>query len=185
MTHNKFNVPIAAEVKETLGSRLRMRMAEAGVSNARLAALVGVDPATVSQWRTDKFPPSDENLAALARALSVEASWLRYGARRDKGDRSHERPIDLPRQLQLMALDFEREALEAGADAAFMRYVRSSFRDPDYVALFGGGPDESPMTADEARDEMKAHIAELRAILKRRLERFAEDSGKLAPGRDE
>lgn len=80
-----------------------------------------------------------------------------------------------------MALDFEREALTAGADEAFMRYVRNSFADPDFAALFAGGPDESPMTDQEAIDEMEAHIAELRAILKMRLKRARERSSKPVP----
>lgn len=91
---------------------------------------------------------------------------------------------NLPRQLRLMALDFEREVLERGADEPFFRYVHSSFSDPDFVALFAGGPDESPMTEQEAVDEMHAHIAELRAILDRRLQRAHEHSGKVAPGFD-
>ena len=164
------------------------------MSNARLAQVVGVDPATVSQWRSDKFPPSDDRLAAIAKALSVDPAWLRYGgaARNgragkagEQGGAEHERARDLPRQLRLMALDFEREALQKGADEAFMRYVRNSFADPDFVALFAGGPDESPMTAEEAIDDMKAHIAELRSILKTRLKRAREKSGKLAPRGDD
>jgi transcriptional regulator with XRE-family HTH domain len=55
-------------------------MADRGVSNAELAAAVDVDPATVSQWRTDAFPPNDERLKKIAELLGVTVAWLRYGS---------------------------------------------------------------------------------------------------------
>ena len=121
-------------------------------------------------------------MAKYGRVYGWSERELRYGREPARLKSVRETtPGALPRQLRLMALDFEREALEKGADEAFMRYVRNSFADPDFVALFAGGPDESPMTAEEAIDDMKAHIAELRSILKTRLKRAREKSGKLAP----
>lgn len=54
-------------------------MAARKVSNRQLAEAVGVDPATVSQWRSGAFPPSDDNLTAVARYLGRSANWFRAG----------------------------------------------------------------------------------------------------------
>lgn len=173
----------------TVGARLLAARRRKGIGQEELGAQIGVHAKTVSRWENDKQPPELHHIEKLAGALGVSVDWLRHGERggaapgiASLGEASarYGHPA-LPRQVRLMALDFEREALQKGADEAFMRYVRTSFDDPDYVALFAGGPDESPMTDEEAIDEMKAHIAELRAILKRRLARARALSGKLAP----
>jgi hypothetical protein len=174
-------------------------MKRAGLKNPAVAEAAGVHPTTVSRWRSDTQLPEEAQLDAVvallaARGVAVTAAWLRYGdqspANGGRVQATGYPPTvhvtkDLPRQLRLMALDFEREALEAGADEPFMRYVRSSFGDPDFVALFGDGPDERPMTAEEAVDEMKAHVAELRAILERRLKRLSRTVPDSVPLEDD
>ena len=175
----------------TIGARILAARRRKGIGQEELGSAVGVHAKTVSRWENDKQPPELHHVERLAAVLGVTMAWLRHGeppstaAVLGEKQPGYDRGHDLPRQLRLMALDFEREALKAGADEPFMRYVRNSFADPDFVALFGGGPDESPMTAEEAIDDMKAHIAELRAILKTRLRRARERSGTLAPREDE
>ena len=178
--------------KARFAKNLRVLREAADLTQAQLAERIGKSRGTIIAWEDPERPtmPSEADMDVVARTLSTTKAALRYGdtagMRGGPGDASGRREhATLPRRLRMMALDFEREALEKGADEAFMRYVRTSFDDPDYVALFAGGPDESPMTEDEAIDEMKAHIAELRAILKRRLARARAQSGKLAPKEDE
>lgn len=183
MTHNLFHV--AQTGSPSLGARLKVRMAEVGMSNGRLAELLGVDPATVSQWRSGKFPPSEENLLAMARALDVEPQWLRSGARSEpavaraldmSGGSGKTHPlVDLPRQLEMMALAFEQEALKAGADKPFMRYARARLRDPALFEMYAGGHDSRPLTAAEQRDDYAEVIDDLKVILKKRLKRFKDD----------
>jgi hypothetical protein len=140
----------------------------------------------------------------IARILDVSPEWLYTGSGKlppveqrqaarpgyvlRENVATYSDPAMLPRQLRMMALDFEREALSVGADEAFLRYVRSAFSDPDFTALFAGGPDESPMTPEEEREEMQAVVAEMRALLAVRLrharERNPERAG-LEPGRSD
>jgi transcriptional regulator with XRE-family HTH domain len=91
---------------------------------------------------------------------------------RSARDDSAER--ELPRQLRIMALDFEKEALQAGADENFIRFARQALRNPELVAMFEGGYDAKPMSAEEQRIEMQAHIDGLRGILKTRMDRLKE-----------
>lgn len=144
----------------------------------------GISRVTLSRYENGRQRPPHDIVVRLQTLYRSRITRPGSSAPRP-GSTAPNREGELPRQLRLMALDFEREALQKGADDAFMRYVRSSFADPDFVALFAGGPDESPMTAQEAIDDMKAHINELRAILKTRLERARQRSGKLAPELDE
>jgi transcriptional regulator with XRE-family HTH domain len=178
--------------KARFAKNLRVMREAADLTQAQLAEAIGKSRGSVIAWEDPERAtmPSEADLATVAAVLKTTNSQLRYGPStivlpHHGGSGSARRETELPRQLRLMALDFEREALQKGADEPFMRYVRSSFSDPDFVALFAGGPDESPMTAEEAIDDMKAHIAELRAILKTRLARARRISGKLAPGLDE
>jgi transcriptional regulator with XRE-family HTH domain len=54
-----------------LGKRLQELREAAGLSQARLAKLVGVTRNAVSQWEANTTQPSTKRLAALARALNV------------------------------------------------------------------------------------------------------------------
>lgn len=55
------------------------------MKNPRVAKALGVHAGTVSSWRGDAFPPSEENIEQLAKLLGVTASWLRYGEGGDGG----------------------------------------------------------------------------------------------------
>jgi hypothetical protein len=79
-----------------------------------------------------------------------------------------------------MALDFEREATAIGADdrpSCAMSGSRSAT--PTSPRLFAGGPDESPMTPEEEREEMAGVVAEMRALLMVRLRHARERNPEL------
>lgn len=59
--------------------RLRKAMDIAGITQSKLASLVGTTQPAVSQWLTGKKEPSAENLADVARHLRVREKWLREG----------------------------------------------------------------------------------------------------------
>jgi transcriptional regulator with XRE-family HTH domain len=187
--------------------RLRKRFVKAretsGYSQAEAARRLGVSEGTVSRKERGELPVKERDATAMER-LAEEAKRLGemvpeapagpspayarppHVVRQNVATYSD--PAMLPRQLRMMALDFEREALSVGADEAFLRYVRSAFSDPDFTALFAGGPDESPMTPEEEREEMQAVVAEMRALLAVRLrharERNPERAG-LEPARSD
>lgn len=139
----------------TFGAWLIGAQSEAGVSNAALAASVGVDPATVSLWRTNRFPPDEGRLPAIARALGVPPAQVRAarfgaadplaGMQLDAERRLAQLQADaqralvpelaLPVDLELAALDFEREAVASRADPAFVRFARTMLRAPALVRL--------------------------------------------------
>ena len=161
-------------------SLLKSLREEAGLTQSQVARAIGVESVTVSRWERGAVGSiKTENLMALAKLFHVPVDDLARRLGIGQGDASPS--AALPRQLRKMADDFLAAAAREGADEPFLRYARNSLADPDFVALFAGGPDETPMTAEEAIDDMKAHIAELRAILKTRLKRARERSGKLAP----
>lgn len=138
--------------------------------------------------------PSEEDLDRLAVAYHVTKAELRYAeafgasgtdspmpatgrermrARLDEALRVSERQyLELPRQLELLALDFEREMVAANVDAEFRRYARARLRDPELLEMYVGGHTDKLMTAEEQLADYEDLIDELRGRLKRRLALF-------------
>ncbi|WP_280156395.1 XRE family transcriptional regulator [Piscinibacter sp. XHJ-5] len=56
--------------------RLKQVLAARKLSQAQLASLVGVSPATVSKWRSDSQAPERETLERLANIVNVEPEWF-------------------------------------------------------------------------------------------------------------
>jgi transcriptional regulator with XRE-family HTH domain len=97
---------------EQLKERIRARRKELRLTQADLAARVGVSPTAVTDWETGKSRPW-ENLVALAKALEVTTDWLTTGAKS-----AHEKKLE---QLQLMVdsnPDLQRAWNDALAKAA-------------------------------------------------------------------
>lgn len=62
--------------RKRLGSHIRAARDGAGLTQAALAAAVGVEPQSVSDWETGRTPPSCENLRAITDACNVSSSFL-------------------------------------------------------------------------------------------------------------
>lgn len=88
-------------------------------------------------------------------------------------------PYDIPRRLEIMALDFEKEALEAEADEHFMRYARGRLRDHTLFEMYAGGHSSRPLTVAEQIDDYAEVIEDLRRILNKRKKRFDDESGRV------
>lgn len=65
---------------QDVSTRLKLRMAQLGISQTQLAASLDVSAATVSQWLAAKKSPSKDNLEQAAAALLCAPEWLAYGA---------------------------------------------------------------------------------------------------------
>lgn len=71
---------------ETAGERIAQARRELAakrredISQTGLAALVGVEPPTVSRWEAGLKTPSGPNLLKLARVLEKSPEWLIYGS---------------------------------------------------------------------------------------------------------
>ena len=57
-------------------NRLKVVLAEKNMTNKRLAALVGKDPAMVSKWVTNVAQPNVEMLIQIAKVLEVSVDDL-------------------------------------------------------------------------------------------------------------
>jgi transcriptional regulator with XRE-family HTH domain len=61
---------------ETFGSRVRLVRRALGLTQAQLAARIGVAEATVRSWETDRAHPQPRWLRRLAKALGVSVEDL-------------------------------------------------------------------------------------------------------------
>lgn len=67
----------------SIGQRISEVMLERGMSNAKLARMIGVSRPTVGNWIEGKSTPTGENLNNLANVLKVDSNWLLTGRERD------------------------------------------------------------------------------------------------------
>jgi len=63
----------------TLGERIMKSRETKGLSQRKLALLVGTQQGTVSRWKKDDFRPSLEQLESIAESCEVDFSWLATG----------------------------------------------------------------------------------------------------------
>lgn len=174
-----------AEISETLGDRLRRAMKAKDASNGDLAEWVGVHPGTVSQWLSDRFPPSDDKLQAIARLLDVSAPWLRYGDNgaptisepktryRVYGGSIDEVSFDSPTAYQRGKVWIEQfllELLDEGADQDFLSWARRLLLSNENYVLYVGGT-QGEMTDEQKFRHMQGLGVGVRAILKDRLKK--------------
>ncbi|MBJ7536647.1 LexA family protein [Marinomonas transparens] len=64
---------------KTLGSRIREKRKELGITQLQLSKLVGVSHVTISQWESDTTSPKGQNLYKLTQILKTQANWLISG----------------------------------------------------------------------------------------------------------
>ncbi|PPV05203.1 PbsX family transcriptional regulator [Xanthomonas bromi] len=65
---------------EQIADRIRAARTLKGMSQQRLAVILGVHRATVAHWERDSgFTPTLDNLRELSRALDVRIDWLICG----------------------------------------------------------------------------------------------------------
>lgn len=113
-----------------LADVLRGRREARGVEQGELARLVGVTQQTVSKWETGVTVPRPARIAALARALDLDAGLLHAlaGVAADSGgdgtyrDSSPRRTVRAPAGIRLAALS--QAQLVALLDAAWRELQR-------------------------------------------------------------
>lgn len=62
-----------------VGPHIRAAQDEAAMTNAELAAAVGVDPRLVQKWKAGTVMPGLPNLVKLARIFECDVSWFFEG----------------------------------------------------------------------------------------------------------
>lgn len=176
-------VTVATE-QRTLGERLRLAMRAKRMSNQQLAEVAGVHKGTVSYWLGNHFPPSDDNLEAIAVALETTAAWLKYGDNRTTvvsepastyGARD-EIEFASPTATQRGRVWLEQfllEIAEGGAPREFIESARRLLMNPDnYSHGFGAAAGQrSEMDDDQKLRHMQALAVGVRAALKERLKK--------------
>ena len=69
----------------TVGNRIRQARESAGLTQAQLAAEIGVTKSAVSQWENDSIKSlKQENLLALEKITGFRARWIVYGEKPEK-----------------------------------------------------------------------------------------------------
>jgi transcriptional regulator with XRE-family HTH domain len=158
-----------AELKR-FGRALQRQRQDAGLEQEEAARLVGISRVTLSRYENGKQRGPHDVIHRLQVAYaerSVPRGTSDTPISTERGAKERER--ELGRQLQLMALDFEREMLQSEVDDDFRRYAKARLRDPELLELYAGGHTEKAMSIDEQVDDYEDLIEELRGRLKRRL----------------
>ena len=65
--------------KTTMGSRIEQARREQGFNGRQLATRLGVKPATIENWESDRSEPRSNKLLTLAGILNVSVLWLLQG----------------------------------------------------------------------------------------------------------
>lgn len=66
-------------MKESIAARIKERRMLLGLSQHKMADLIGVTPGAVSRWERSTAKPSPELLSVVAKTLDVGVDWLLLG----------------------------------------------------------------------------------------------------------
>lgn len=110
-----------------IGSRIRQARIAAGLSQARLAELMGVTRSACSQWESPHGTvPRGRRLVELARLLNVGYEWLAMGGQGDAGfaaaDKRSTETSPNPKHKELLRL---YDQLPAPGQAALMKFLHA------------------------------------------------------------
>ncbi len=111
-----------------ISERIRQARIAAGLSQTRLAELLGVTRSACSQWESEEgTSPRGKRLAELAQLLGVGYEWLATGHHSDAGhqysEQSSRRSKKLNAQQQQLLILFER--LPATGQASLLGLLES------------------------------------------------------------
>lgn len=67
------------EAKDTLGNNLRMLMWDNRINRKDVAGVLGLTPATISNFTHGRTPINSEHLAKLSEVYGVSVDWLLTG----------------------------------------------------------------------------------------------------------
>lgn len=79
LARHRWDMPRPTRDPKTMGERLRAAREKAGLTQSQVAEALKVSASSVKQWETDRSVPRDEQLQALAEAISADLGWLLTG----------------------------------------------------------------------------------------------------------
>ena len=120
----------------TIGERITALRKECGMSQARLADLMGVSRQAVSKWEKGQTSPDTLNLIRLAEVLNTETEYLATGQKKE--DSAEAEPV-----IQTVVKEVERiVTVETVVDRPIIRRrIRVQYKDhPLHImlAVLGG-----------------------------------------------
>ncbi len=111
----------------TMGSRIEQARRELGFSSRQLATRLGVKPATIENWESDRSEPRSNKLLTLAGILNVSVLWLLQGEQGSGAPRAQSlnETTSIAQKLdRALALQQEIAALLIDASADIARLQR-------------------------------------------------------------
>lgn len=64
------------QIKATVAENIRSARLAADLTQAQLAAALGIEPMAISKWERGLHTPADNNLLALGERLSRDIGWF-------------------------------------------------------------------------------------------------------------
>ena len=119
-------------MRYALGKKVAALLKEAGLTQADLAKMLGIERASVNTWIQGRHTPSSRNIDKLSTIFGVEVNWLR-------DDEAHYPPPEhrrLPRKATV------REDGEDGRDPGTLEKMDASGTQSSGEALAGNQPIE-------------------------------------------
>ncbi len=105
-----------ADSEDTIGERLRRAMRDAGITQKKLADLIGTTQPAVSQWTLGTKNPTPENLGVIADQLDVRAEWLGTGTGAMKAVRKRDVAVQRREFLDRTGWRFRAAPNDGGRD---------------------------------------------------------------------
>lgn len=111
------NTHITAPGTSTIGERIAMARARAGLTATELSNRINITARTVTQYEKGKSEPPVSNLVKIADALGTSASWIAFGSDISAAKKAAKSAADLSRVVMALSkkypegLDPDRVAL--------------------------------------------------------------------------
>jgi transcriptional regulator with XRE-family HTH domain len=166
---------------EQLGRALADARKAAGLDQETAAARVGVNRITLSRHENGKGgSPGTDVLGRYASTYGVPLDQLVAGSKNvsrgtvgengGNGGYTATTATLLPRQLRIIAAEFEVEALKLGATEDEMDYVRQALQSPETARMFAHGyTSREGLSDDQIREDYESLVEALRTFVKMRV----------------
>lgn len=115
----------------TLGERLKEHRKNSGLSQEKVAEIIGVSRQAVTKWEADQSSPSSENLIALASLFHTSLDELVA----NDIQRKNKSNLILRSNLTLLAISFQAGALHACTQDTSYRNLSTGVELPDHGAF--------------------------------------------------
>lgn len=149
----------------TVADRIKERQRITRRNNEDLAVAADVHVKTVSQWRSGKQRPTDDNLQAIAPVLETTFEWLRDGevVVREAPSVAY----GLPQAIRVWIQEFLTKLVRADVSEREVEEARRVLTSPEmHRAYVGSEPQQ--YSEDETLQGIQAHAVAIETVLRAR-----------------